>query len=71
MSIPIRPAQRICADLAAFGVLLDSERNHAANGREGPYQRARTPKVEVWVIPLDEELQMARAASKLLQNALH
>ena len=62
--------QRICANLQAFGIVLDSERNRDANGREARIS-APDSKVEVWVIPLDEELQMARAASKLLQNALH
>jgi len=62
--------QRICSNLQAFGILLDSERNRAANGREGRIS-APDSKVEVWVIPLDEELQMARAAVRLLQNTLH
>jgi len=56
---------RICANLQAFGILLDSERNRGANGREARIS-APDSKVDVWVIPLDEELQMARAASKLL-----
>jgi acetate kinase len=56
---------RICAGLQAFGIVLDSERNHNANGHESRIS-APDSKVELWVIPLDEELQMARAAAKLL-----
>ncbi len=59
---------RICANLQAFGILLDSERNRGANGHEARIS-APDSKVELWVVPLDEELQMARGASKLLGGA--
>ncbi|HXR36607.1 MAG TPA: acetate kinase, partial [Candidatus Binataceae bacterium] len=59
---------RICANLQAFGIVLDNERNRGANGREARIS-APDSKVEVWVIPLDEELQMARAAVRLLAAA--
>jgi acetate kinase len=62
-SDPIR--SKICGGLDSFGIIIDSERNRAANARESAIG-ASTSKVQVWVIPLDEELQMARAAAKLL-----
>ena len=42
-----------------------ARRNHNANGHEARIS-APDSKVELWVVPLDEELQMARAAAKLL-----
>jgi acetate kinase len=59
--------ERICAGLGGFGIGLDPKRNREANGRECRIN-APDSKVEVWVIPLDEELQMARAAAKLLST---
>ncbi len=59
--------ERICAGLGVFGVAIDAARNRAANAREGRVSAANS-KVDVWVIPLDEELQMARGAARLLQT---
>ena len=59
---------RICAGLDAFGITLDPDRNRAGNGSESRIS-APDSKVDVWVIPLDEELQMARAAARLLSAA--
>jgi acetate kinase len=56
----------ICAGLPGFGIMIDQQRNRDGNGREYRISAADS-KVEVWVIPLDEELQMARAAARLLQ----
>jgi acetate kinase len=60
--------QRICEGLANFGIVLDSELNRAGNARECRIS-ASDSKVEVWVIPLDEELHMARATARLLASA--
>jgi len=57
--------ERICAGLGIFGVTLDSARNHAANAGECRISAADS-KIDVWVIPVDEELQMARSAIRLL-----
>jgi acetate kinase len=59
--------ERICAGLGVFGVALAAARNRAANAREGRVS-ATNSKVDVWVIPLDEELQMARGAARLLET---
>src|SRR5579875_32593 len=59
--------QQICAGLEAFGIALDPERKHAAKGESRI--SATGSKVEVWTLPMDEELQMARSAAKLVGAA--
>ena len=56
---------RICKDLDALGIVLDEVRNRAANGREACFS-AQGSRIALWVVPLDEELQMARASARLL-----
>jgi acetate kinase len=56
---------RICQGLEHLGVGFDPERNHAANGRELSFS-SDDSKVKLYVIPLDEELYIARAAARLL-----
>jgi len=60
--------ERICAGLGALGVVFDAQHNSAANGREKCFS-ADGSVVELWVVPLDEELQIARAAERLLRGA--
>jgi acetate kinase len=57
----------ICAGLAGCGVAIDPQRNREGSAREYRIS-ASGSKPEVWVIPLDEELQMARAAARLLDT---
>jgi len=54
----------ICTGLEQLGVVLDEERNREANGREA-YINADGSRIKLYVIPLDEELYMARAAARL------
>ena len=56
---------RICAGLEHLGVVCDDSRNRAANGRELKFSADESP-IQLYVIPLDEELYMARAAATLL-----
>ena len=56
---------RICAGLEWFGVTLDASRNRDANGCEGEISMAGS-RVRVFVIPVDEELYIARATARLL-----
>ena len=57
-SAPLR--ERICADLDALGIVLDPARNNEmVDGREGDVA-APGSKVRVWVIPINEELLIAR-----------
>ncbi len=60
--------ERICAGLGALGVVFDAPRNAAANGREARFG-ANGGAVDLWVIPLDEEFQIARAVERLLRIA--
>jgi acetate kinase len=59
---------RICANLGFLGVHLNKPRNDAAT-MPMPARISRTGgRVPVWVIPTDEERQMAREAYILLQG---
>lgn len=50
---------RICAGLEWMGIELDEARNKSVAGGEGRIDAAKS-RVEVWVIPTDEELLIAR-----------
>ena len=56
---------RICRRLAFLGLKLDSTRN-AAVGKEAAKVSAEAAAVSVWVIPTDEERQIARETGKAL-----
>lgn len=56
---------RICRGLDRFGIVFDEARNQGANGREACFS-IEGSAVALWVVPLDEELQIARAAAALL-----
>src|SRR5665647_883534 len=52
--------RRICAGLEWMGIELDEAKNNSlAGGGEGRIDAAKS-RVEVWVIPTDEELLIAR-----------
>jgi len=58
----------ICAGLdGLLGLRLDPARNAGAAGREGRVS-AEDSRVEVWVVPTNEELVVARAARQLLEE---
>ncbi len=59
--------QYICADLDWFGIMLDPARNGAAKG-EGSIHAA-TSRVQIWIMPTNEELIVARQAKALLTQA--
>ena len=58
--------QMVCAGLEEFGIRLDPEANAQAKGeaRVSPAQS----KVQVWVMPTNEELIVARLAKRLLEG---
>jgi acetate kinase len=63
---PVRA--RICDGLEWCGIALDPARNAATVGRlEGRIDRDGG-KVEVWVIPTDEELLIARDAFRVVSG---
>lgn len=52
--------ERICADMDWLGVQVDTDRNDKLrNGAEGRFDRDGS-RVELWVVPTDEELLIAR-----------
>jgi acetate kinase len=57
--------QRICDRLGFFDVILDDAANRAARTDE---RRISTGRVGVWVIPTNEELEIARAAYGLIRR---
>jgi len=59
-SVPIR--KRICEAAAWLGISLDSE----ANEKASPRISTAGSKVSAWIIPTNEELMIARHASKIL-----
>ncbi len=60
--------RKICADLSNLGVILDEDRNQEAVGKEMKISTDNSP-VQVWVIPTNEELVIARDAAKIAQTA--
>jgi acetate kinase len=58
----------VCDDLGWFGIYLDPGRNDAAKG-EMPIHRADS-RVQVWTMPTNEELIVARQAKALLESRL-
>ena len=56
---------RVCSGLESLGITLDEARNRTADGREACFS-ADSSRIALWVVPLDEELQIARLAAQLL-----
>ena len=56
---------RICQGLDFLGLRLDAERNGAATGSEAAQISTDAGPVSVWVIPTDEERQIAREVAAL------
>jgi acetate kinase len=63
-----RPAVRaaVCENLEGLGILLDPDANQAARG-EAKISTAES-RVQVWVVPTNEELIVARQAAQLLEG---
>ena len=63
-----RPAFRaeVCRDLDQLGIVLDPQANRAAQG-EAPIHAERS-RTQVWVVPTNEELIVARQAKQLLEG---
>jgi acetate kinase len=56
----------VCANLDWFGIALDSEKNRTAKGEMALH--ASTSRVQVWIMPTNEEIVVARQAKELLQG---
>jgi acetate kinase len=56
----------VCANLGWFGIYLDPQRNDTAKG-EMPIHR-QDSRVQIWIMPTNEELIVARQAKALLEG---
>ena len=61
--------EHICRGLDFLGLRLDAERNQAATGGEAARISSDGVFVSLWVIPTDEERQIAREVAALVQSA--
>ena len=59
---------RICRRLYFLGLRLEDERNRAANGRAAMQISGEGSEVQVWVIPTDEEREIAWSTYEHLRN---
>ena len=58
----------MCAGLDALGIAIDPAKNAELRGNEGRID-AVGARVELWVIPTDEELLIARDAWRVVTGA--
>jgi len=56
----------VCHDLAELGIVLDPVANRHARGET--FIHAPQSRVQIWVMPTNEELIVARLAAKLLKD---
>jgi acetate kinase len=61
-----RMRQAVCADLDWFGIRLDSSKNATAKGEMAIH--AADSRVQLWIMPTNEELVVARQAKQLLEK---
>ena len=59
---------RICRGLGFLGLRLDDELNGAANGRAAMRISEDSGSVSIWVIPTDEEQQIASSTYSLIST---
>jgi acetate kinase len=59
---------RICEGLDWFGISIDASKNMSLVGREGRIDAAGS-RIELWVIPTDEELLIARDTWRVVTGA--
>lgn len=55
----------VCANLQELGIVIDDQKNAAADG-EGPIHAAES-KVQIWIVPTNEELIVARQTKAILE----
>lgn len=58
----------VCADLDFAGIRLDAARNEATKAAESKISSADS-RVDIWVLPTNEEIVIARSAWQLLQES--
>jgi acetate kinase len=64
-----RPELRaaVCANLEELGIVIDLARNAAAKGEASVH--AAESRTQIWIVPTNEELIVARQAKQLLEGA--
>ncbi len=62
----VRTRQQVCRDLEELGIVVDAARNQAAKG-EATFHAASS-RAQLWVIPTNEELIVARQCVELLSQ---
>jgi len=58
----------ICRDLGHLGIEIDPEKSKALRGEEGEIS-TEASRAQIWVIPANEELVVARETARLLGNS--
>ena len=61
---------RICEGLGWMGVAIDAQKNEQTTGKEGAIH-AEDSRLQVWVIPTDEELLIARDTVRCIRGEPH
>jgi acetate kinase len=61
-----RMREAICADLDWFGIYLDRAKNEHAKGEKAIH--SSQSRVQLWIMPTNEELIVARQAKTLLEK---
>lgn len=59
---------RICQELGFHGLRMDEELNGAANGQVAMWISEDSGFVQIWVIPTDEERQIAWSTYEQVRN---
>ena len=59
--------ESICRDLDWFGIKLDPAKNASAKGEAAVH--AANSRVQLWIMPTNEEIIVARQAAELLAGA--
>jgi acetate kinase len=62
----VRMREAICANLEWFGIILDLSANERAKGESAIH--AATSRVQLWAMPTNEEIVVARQAKALLEG---
>ena len=58
--------EQVCADLGEFGIRLDSQRNQNARGEVAIH--ADDERTQIWIVPTNEEIVVARQTWQLLKG---
>ena len=60
--------EAVCRDMDYAGIVLDESKNNAAKGSEETRVNAASSKVQIWTLPTNEELIVARQTVEVLSK---